>query len=274
MNMNINEAPMISVIMGIYNCEKTLPLSIESVLNQTYQNFELILCDDGSTDGTYEVAEKYKNSNPEKIILIKNDSNKGLNYTLNHCLEYARGKYIARMDGDDASLPERFETEVKYLESHPEITILGASLRVFDENGVWGIHVFKEFPEAKDFVKGTQFSHSVCMVRKEAYDAVCGYSVDDKLLRVEDFHLWVKMYSKGYKGANLKEELYMYRDDRDGVMKRKFKFRINESYVICLAVKMLKLPVYNYVYALRPILVGVLPLHLYELLHKKKMNRR
>lgn len=263
---------MISVIMGIYNCESTVKEAINSVLNQTYQNFELILCDDGSSDNTYEIACQFANNYPEKVVLIRNDDNMGLNYTLNHCLECAKGKYIARMDGDDLSLPDRFEKEVAYLEANPKISILGASLRVFDDNGVWGIRRFKKNPQPKDFIKGSQFSHSVCMVRKEAYQAVNGYSEGKYLLRVEDYHLWIKMYSKGLFGSNLEDELYMYRDDRTGYQKRKFKYRINEAYVILLAVKLLNLPVWYCIYSLRPILVGLLPYPLYDFLHKWKMT--
>ena len=88
----------ISVIMGIYNCASTLPEAIDSIIMQTYTDWELILCDDGSLDDTYAVAEEYRCKYPDKIILIKNDRNMGLNYTLNHCLQYVTGKYIARMD--------------------------------------------------------------------------------------------------------------------------------------------------------------------------------
>lgn len=272
-NITEKRVPTISVIMGIYNCEKTVSDAIDSILNQTYQNFEFIICDDGSTDATFEIVEKYVNDYPDQIILIRNDRNRGLNYTLNHCLKFARGKYVARMDGDDQSLPTRFEEEVKYLENHSDISILGASLKAFDDRGIWGTHVFKEYPTAKDFLHGSPFSHSVCMVRRDAYVAVKGYSESSKLMRVEDYHLWVKMYSKGYKGANLQKELYLYRDDRDSYKKRKFRYRINEAYVILLSIKLLDLPLWSFVYAFRPIIVGLLPSTIYELLHKRKLRQ-
>ena len=102
----------VSIIMGIYNCQDTLPEAIDSILEQTYTNWELILCDDCSTDNTYSIAEQYKNKYPEKIILIRNSENKKLAFTLNHCLEYATGEYVARMDGDDISAPNRFEKQL------------------------------------------------------------------------------------------------------------------------------------------------------------------
>ena len=111
------------------------------------------------------------------------------------------------------------------------------------------------------------------MVRREAYMAVDGYSEGNFLMRVEDYHLWTKMYSKGYKGANLQEELYLYRDDRDGYQKRKFRYRLNEAYVSLIAVKMLHLPIWSCLYAIRPIVVGLLPSHIYEFLHKRKLKQ-
>ena len=107
------------------------------------------------------------------------------------------------------------------------------------------------------------------MVRKEAYAAVNGYSVDEKLLRVEDYHLWIKMYAKGFRGRNIHMELYRMRDDRNATGRRKFRYRFNEAYVSRLAVRKLKLPVWKYIYSLRPIIVGLLPLPLYNYLHRK-----
>lgn len=107
--------------MGIYNCAPTLSEAIDSIVNQTYDNWELIMCDDGSTDDTYRIAESYRQKYPDKVKLIRNRHNSGLNITLNHCLEYAKGEYIARMDGDDISLPQRFEKEFNFLETHPNM---------------------------------------------------------------------------------------------------------------------------------------------------------
>ena len=110
----------VSIIMGIYNCASTLPEAIDSIINQTYNNWELIMCDDGSVDNTYEIADKYRNQYPKKIVLLKNEKNMGLNYTLNECLKHSSGEYIARMDGDDLSLPTRLEKEVAFLENNTQ----------------------------------------------------------------------------------------------------------------------------------------------------------
>lgn len=258
--------------MGIYNCQDTLAEAIDSILAQTYTNWELILCDDGSSDNTLNIAEEYKRKFPDKIIILQNSINLGLNATLNRCLECATGEYIARMDGDDRCSAVRFETEIKVLEQEPDIAIVSTDMEYFDESGTWGKISHPTYPKKEDFLHGTPFCHAPCMVRKEAYDAVGGYSVDKKIIRVEDYHLWLKMYVAGYRGKNVHTVLYQMRDDRNAYGRRKFKYRINAVRVRKMVVKEFKLPVRNYVYVLRPILVGLLPRFVYNRLHKKRLK--
>lgn len=262
----------ISVLMGIYNCAQTLDAAINCIFAQTYTDWELIMCDDGSTDDTYAVAERYCTVYPGKCILLKNETNLGLNATLNRCLSMATGEYIARMDGDDLCSPERFAEEVTVLDAEPDIAIVSSSMECFDENGVWGCVRHSEYPTNRDFLRGSPFCHAPCMVRREAYAAVNGYSEKSCFLRVEDYHLWVKMYHAGYRGKNIQKPLYQMRDDRNACRRRKFKYRLNEAYVKIMAVKMLALPCYGYIYALRPILVGLLPERAYTILHKRRLR--
>lgn len=262
----------ISIIMGIYNCAETLSEAIESILNQTYTNWELIMCDDGSSDSTYDVAVKYKDKYSDKIVVIKNDGNLGLNKTLNHCLKYVTGDYIARMDGDDISLPDRFEKEVAFLNNNPEYAIVSGPMIYFDENGDWGQGEAIKNPNKHDFLSGTPFCHAPCMVRTEAYKSVNGYSENKKTLRAEDYDLWFRMYELGYKGHNLSEPIYKMRDDANAYSRRKFKYALNEAYVRFTGFKRLKLPIASYVYALRPIIVGLLPKPIYMKLHHKNKN--
>lgn len=262
--------PKISVLMGIYNCEATLSEAIEAILCQTYSDWELIMCDDGSLDQTVTVAERYQMREPQRIKLIKNNCNRGLNYTLNRCLKLASGKYIARMDGDDICTENRFELEVSVLEREREIAIVSSDMEFFDERGVWGKISHPDYPQKKDFVFESPFCHAPCMVKKEAFEAVGGYSEENRLLRVEDYHLWYKMYMKGYRGKNIHKVLYQMRDDRNAYNRRKFKYRINEAHVKIMVVRDFGLPLYDYLYALRPIAVGLLPYFLYDYLHKKR----
>lgn len=263
--------PRISVIMGIYNCAPTLAEALDSLLEQTCQDFKVIMCDDGSKDNTVQVAQEYVNKYPGKFILIRNEKNMGLNYTLNHCLKYADTEYVARMDGDDISMPTRFEKEINFLETHPDIAIVSAPMIYFDENGDFRRDGGKGYYPDKDaFLRGTPFCHAPCMVRTEAYRRVGGYTVDPKLLRVEDYHLWFKMYAAGYRGYMLGEPLYKMRDDRNAKLRRNWRNRMNEFYVKRIGFAMLDIPLYKRIWMFRPILVGLLPSALYRYLHRKK----
>lgn len=256
--------------MGIYNCARTLGEALDCIINQTYTNWEVIMCDDHSSDNTVQIANQYLQKYPEKFVLLENKENHGLNYTLNKCLKVANGDYIARMDGDDLCSEDRFEKEADVLDTCEDIAIVSTDMNFFDEKGVWGRTNVEKKPTKESFLYSTPFCHAACMVRKEAYQAVGGYSVSDKLLRVEDYHLWVKMYEKGYKGMNIQEPLYSMRDDRAAQGRRKFKYRLNEAYVKKIAIQDLGLKRRNYVWCLRPIVIGLLPRGLYRILHRKK----
>ena len=262
---------MISVIMGIYNCADTLSEAIDSILNQTYSDWELIMCDDGSSDNTLEVAYKYQAMYPQKIIVIKNEKNMGLNYTLNHCLEVAKGDFIARMDGDDISTLDRFEKEMEVLISHPEYAVVSCPMVYFDENGEWATGKATELPKKEQLVFGGVHCHAPCIIRSEIMKKVHGYTVDKKLLRVEDWHLWIKIYALGEHGYNLQEPLYKMRDDRDAINRRKFKYRLNEVRVSAFAVKALDLSPRYYLFSLRAVILGLMPKSLYTYLHHRKL---
>lgn len=257
----------VSIIMGIYNCENTLDEAIQSLLDQTNQQWKLIMCDDGSKDNTYKKAKSYAEQY-ENIILIQNDKNMGLNYTLNHCLEYVDTEYVARMDADDISLPTRLEKEINFLDDHHEYAMVSTPMIYFDEHGYFRVGKGNGEVIKSDFIKGTPFCHAPCMVRSEAYRKVKGYTVAEKLLRVEDYHLWYKMYLNGYRGYNLKEPLYKMRDDRNAKNRRKYKYRINEANVKYLIVRDFNLSKINYIRVLKPLIVGLLPTFLYDFLHR------
>jgi glycosyltransferase EpsE len=232
------------------------------------------MCDDGSKDNTMEVAQQYVNRYPGKFILINNERNMGLNYTLNHCLEYADTEYTARMDGDDLSLPNRFEQEINFLDEHSEYAIVSGPMIYFDENGDFRIGKGNGKVTKKNFINGSLFCHAPCMVRTEAYKAVGGYSVDKKLLRVEDYHLWIKMYAAGYCGFNLSAPIYKMRDDRNAVSRRTWANRVNEFRVRNLAISVLHLPMYARLYSLRPLILALLPNFIYKYLHARNIKSR
>ncbi len=258
---------LISVLMGIYNCADTLEEAVNSIINQTYTNWELIMCDDGSTDNTYNEAVRLSEID-RRIRVIKNDSNKSLAPTLNHCLQYAQGEYIARMDGDDICSPERFEEELRFLNLHPEISFVSSDMNLFDKQGVFKTIVYQPFPKAERFIVSSQFCHAGVMIRAEALKAVGGYNESKKFNRVEDYDLWINLYSNGYIGANINEPLYSMRDDRNALKRRKFSARLNEARVKYKAFKVFKLPFYCLVRVVGPLIKYLLPNSVYKVFHK------
>lgn len=275
--LKVDNAPLVSIIMGIYNCEETLEEAVNSILTQSYQSWELVICDDGSTDRTYEIAESYQKVLPNKIKLIINETNKGLNYTLNRCLTLARGKYIARMDGDDISLPLRLEKEVAFLEANPEFSIVSSPMIFFDEAGDWGKGKAIEIPQIRDFVFHAPFHcHAPCMIRSEAMRKVDGYTVDSRLLRYEDCNLWYKLYSNGYRGYNFQEPLYKMRDDRNAYHRRSASSRLRSVYVQYIGFRMIRMPLKYYPFLfielLKSLVIILLPEKAYMILHKRKQN--
>ena len=260
--------------MGIYNCAPTLQEALDSLYAQTFQDFEIILCDDGSEDNTYEVALENQRNHPN-IVLLRNEQNLGLNATLNKCLEVAQGEYIARMDGDDLSLPTRFEKQVKFLDEHPEYAVVSVPMIHFDETGEIFRGKIREGEAPKSvFNYGPPFCHAPSMVRKEAFVLVDGYTEEPGLIRLEDYNLWMKMYEKGLKGFNLGEYLYMMRDDRAATKRRTFKARLNGIYAHWLAYKNLNLSFILFLhYVVRSLILGIIPISLYELLRNKKKEK-
>lgn len=275
----IAKIPQISVIMGIYNCAQTLDEAIESIIMQTYTDWELIMCDDASTDDTYDVARKYCEKNPYKFKLLKNEYNQGLNITLNRCLKEAKGKYIARMDGDDISVSTRLEKETAFLDAHPEYGLVSCLMIRFDETGELARCGAKERPQIPDLLSGGgAFGHAPCMIRKEVYDAVGGYTVDKRLIRAEDTNLWHKIYSKGYRGYNLQEYLYMVRDDMNAAKRRTLRTRLHGTYAIYIGCKLLRLPPLFYLYVAKHFIMSVvkcsMPKSIYRYFHKIKLNNK
>lgn len=260
--------PKISVLMGIYNCADTLSESLDSLLNQTYQNFVIIMCDDGSKDNTYEVARNYVDRYPEKFILLKNEKNMGLTYTLNKCLDKAETKYVARQDGDDISYPDRFQKEYDFLEIHSEYSFVSCAMDYADEQGIWNTGTVINEPEMKNFIFGSPFCHAPSMTRTEVLKSINGYRDIDNTRGVEDYDLWFRLYAAGYRGYNLSEALYQMFDGRDAQSRRTFKRRQNEAWVMYNGFKDCKVNPLFRLFALKPIIVGLLPNKIYKILRK------
>lgn len=265
---------MISVIMGIYNCADTLPEAIESILSQTYTDWQLVLCDDASKDDTYAVAKRYREQYPDKIVLIRNEENCRLAATLNHCLQYATGGYIARMDGDDLSVPDRFEKQVAFLESHPEYDLVGSQMISFDETGDKGVKGCVEKPDKYMLRKGATFCHATILARRHVYDTLQGYTVSKEIKRCEDIDLWYRFYAAGFVGYNLQEPLYKVREDMTAFKRRKFSDGLDAMKVCKRGFRLLNFPKRYYIYLLKPIVASLTPAWVMKWYHNRRDKKR
>lgn len=218
--------PKISVLMGVYNCAQYVAEAIESVLAQTFSDFELIVCDDGSSDNTAAVAEQYAAAD-SRIVFLRNDRNYGLAHTLNHCLSVARGEYLVRMDGDDISKPNRFRVLLDTAESHPEFDVIGTGVDLFDENGVWGEAIFSYTPDKFDAFMQRTLSHATVIMKRTALVDSGAYDESTDVARAEDYDLWCRMVLKGYRLTSIPDKLYQVRwDHKNYYSRRPFRVRL------------------------------------------------
>lgn len=211
--------------MAVYNCENTVAESIDSIVAQTYTNWEFVICDDCSTDGTLAIVKGYQEKYPDKFIVIQNDVNSKLAFSLNHCLEYADGEYVARMDGDDLSEPTRFEKQIAFLKEHSDIQLVSTAMQRFSEEGKGMVDRKPPYPDKYTLRHDVPFNHATIMTYKSMYDALGGYTVAKRTERGQDYDLWFRFFAAGYKGANMEEPLYWVREDINAIKRRTFKVR-------------------------------------------------
>ena len=271
--MKTTSSPLISVLMGVYNCAATVEEAIQSIIGQTVTDWEFIICDDGSSDDTCEVVRALAEKEP-RIVLIRNEHNMGLAPTLNHCLRAARGTYTARMDGDDICSPDRFEKELAALEADPGCAVVSCAMLSFDENGVYGQSNYPEKPDKTDFFRMSPFCHAGCMMRKAVLLELGGYNESSQVERFEDFDLWYRLYKAGYYGRNLPEALYSMRDDRNAFRRRKMKYRLNVTKLSLKIYRDFKPGIRYFPGVVAPVIKGLLPEKLYHVLRRAKLRRQ
>lgn len=259
----------VSIIMGVYNGQDTIEKCIESIQQQTYTNWEFIICDDASTDKTVSIVQKYM-SNDARIKLLKNNNNMRLAASLNRCLAVASGEYVARMDADDLSSKDRIEKQVSFLNSHPECDCVGTNRIIFDDKGEKEERKSIEFPMANVLLHDVPFAHPTIMMRKSAYDSLNGYTESKETMRAEDLDLWFRFFASGFNGYNIQEPLYLYRESVEDYKKRTVKAGIMTAKVFLNGYKLLGIPKYKWIFAIKPIISSLLPNRLMRLYHNKK----
>ena len=204
------KSPKVSVLMPNYNCEKYLPEAIDSILNQSFTDFEFIIIDDGSTDKSWEIIQDYAKQD-KRIVAIKNKENLKICKTLNKGIAIAKWKYIARMDSDDISMLDRFEKQVEFLDNNSDVWIVWWTMEIIDKGwkNTWNrsYNLIDSDIRSKLF-RYSPFCHPVVMIRKSALEKSWWY--DDNLVYSEDYDLYFRIWMHS-EFANLSDILIRYR---------------------------------------------------------------
>lgn len=200
-------APLVSILMPVYKTAPYLREAMDSMLAQTFTDFELIVLNDCSPDNAEEILDTYDDS---RIVRYKGEKNAGLSNVLNVGIEMAQGKYIARMDSDDISLPQRLQAQVDYLENHPDVDLVSVGMRLFGaKDGTW----IRELNPEKVKIEALFHSpvlHASSVWRKDAFEKQ-GLRFRQEMVPAEDYDLWTRAMLKGLKLVNLPGVLYEYR---------------------------------------------------------------
>lgn len=204
--------PILTIGLPFYNNRSTLELALKSIFAQTYQDWELILLDDGSTDGSSALAASIKDP---RVRLVSDGANKGLIYRLNQIAQLAGGKYLARMDADDLMDPERLEKQVSYLLAHPDVDLVDTGTWSIDEEGKprgkRGLEPINTNPE--HILRHAMLLHA-SVVGKRSWFLNNPYDKD--FIRAEDYELWCRTYARS-KFARIAEPLYIVREGKVNV---------------------------------------------------------
>lgn len=258
---------LVSIIVPTYNCLDYIDKCMDSLLNQTYSNIEIVICDDCSTDGTREALQKYVGL--ANVTVLYNDSNMKQAYTRNKCLENCNGEFVMMQDADDLAESNRVEELLSAFE--PNIDFVSSGCYWFDEKGRYRDWIFSTaYPQRKSLLWGIPHVHAATMFRKECLQAIGGYRTGKHLSRAEDYDLIMNLYAAGYHGKNIPDLLYGYRVDRDALERRTFGSRIDECFIRAHGFKANKILLpFGWCFIFKPILA-----HVCHLGDELRRNRR
>lgn len=250
---------MVSILMSVYNGERFVRQAVESLLAQTYRDFELLIVDDASTDGTHEILEELT-EHDRRIRILTNSNNLGLTKSLNVALRQAQGDLIARMDADDIALPTRLEKQIAFLEGHPDIDVVGTAYEWIDEDGhaIGRPNVITDPNDIHRTLPRTNpLLHSSVVMRRPALDRASGY--DESYRRAQDYDLWLRL-SRTSRMANLPEILMQKR-----LLSGMISFQSERTQLRCAvrarlcALKRGDIPLWNVISLLKPLVASLLP---------------
>lgn len=217
----MQEGIAVSVIMAAYNAEAHIKASIESILNQTFKDFELIIIDDCSTDNTYQIITSYQD---KRIRLYRNEVNVGLTVNLNKGIDLSNGKYIARMDSDDISLPSRFQLQYRFMEEHPDVGVCGTWLEVFGDYSAIVKYKTTHREIALQFLYECHIVHPTVIMRKEVM-IKNNILYNPQFVTAQDYDLFIRM-SRVTKLANIPEALVHYRVHSESISTKKRELQL------------------------------------------------
>lgn len=232
MNSGISASPQISVLMPVYNCERYLKAAIDSILSQTFPDFEFLILDDGSTDGSVQILQDY--AAQDKRIRFKAQDNSGIAKTLNRLVAMAQGEFLARMDADDIALPERFARQVEFLQQHPEVVCVGGAIDWIDEKGhlLGHCEMPTEDAELQRLLLGgiSLLHHPTATMRRTAILQVGGYN--ETMIASSDLDLWLRLGEIGQL-ANLPDTVLQYRLHRQSITQAKQDQQAKDALAAC-----------------------------------------
>lgn len=255
------KTPRISVLMGVlYHREdlSCLERSIRSILAQSKSDFEFLICDDGSCADACKLLDSLA-CKDNRIQLLRPGRKITLSEKLNYCLGQASGSYIARMDDDDFSHPNRFAEQAAFLDSHPNIAFVGCNVNLCRNGQKVGERRFPEYPQVKDFYFVQPYIHPALIFRREALMAVNGYSEEKRCFLCEDYDLLLRLYAAGYHGCNLQETLFDYTVPVNAKGNRTMAHRCNEAVTRWRRFRELKQLPRALPYVIKPLAVGLVP---------------
>ena len=237
-------APKISVILPVYNAQSYLRESIQSILSQSFTDFELIIINDGSTDRSLEIIQSYTD---DRIKLI-NQENAGLPISLNRAITIANGEYLARQDADDISLPSRLTEQNTYLDEHPTCALLGSWADILVDNTLTGRalqHPFEAGDIQLKLLFFNCFVHSSVMIRKSALEKSGLYPEEREKFPPEDYDLWLRI-AKDFEVANIPKALLQYRELPGSISRTKLQIMRERAELMSLhAIKDILGPIFS-----------------------------
>ncbi|BAB07433.1 glycosyltransferase [Halalkalibacterium halodurans] len=267
--------PEVTVLMSVYNDKNYLSESIESILNQTFENFEFLIINDASTDGSGELLEEYSKKD-KRIRLIHNKNNRGLSYSLAEGVSLAKAPWIARMDADDVSFKDRLAVQMDHVKAHSELDILGSYVIDIDDKG--NELEIRKVPtthkEIANLIWTCPFIHPTVLFKKDSIIKAGSY--DRNLRRRQDYDLWFRCLEAKLKFENIDKPLLYYRSTDDYYKKNNFKVQVQQAKMGFAGARRVKAKPIAYIGITVAFIKGILPYHIRKPLSQllKKVDPR